>query len=142
MTFFMKTTNLFLLILFFIFAFKCSDDDTPVAENNGLIGKWKLTEYLADPGDGSGKWQKVTDENSETIEFHADGRFTQIKGSGISSVPFFDSYKILDEKRLEMGPIDKSSSPHIWYYSNLSATELTIGYGCIEACNGKYVAVK
>ena len=138
----MKTTNLFLLILFSICVFNCSEDDSPTTENNGLIGKWKLTEYLADPGNGSGKWQKVKDENSETIEFHADGRFTEIKGSGISSVPLFNSYKILDDKRLEMQPISKSSNPHIWYYSNLSATELTIGYGCIEECSGRYVAVK
>lgn len=25
--------------------------------NSSIVGKWKLSEYLADPGDGSGTWQ-------------------------------------------------------------------------------------
>lgn len=140
----MKTTNLFLLILFSLCAFKCSEDDSPVSENNGLIGKWKLTEYLADPGDGSGKWQKVDENASSVIEFKANGDFLEVKGPIYSSVNSYNSYKILDDKRLQLSMKDSVANPNksIWYYSDLTPAKLTLSYGCIEPCGGKYIAVE
>ena len=132
-------------------AFACQDNSKDPAEkdnklarthNKGLEGKWKMTDYLADPGDGSGKWQTVKDPMAHTIEFGADGKFTETKGEGTSSVPLFNSYKILDEQRIEMIPIDKSQKSHIWFYNNTASDKLTLSYGCIEACSGQYVAVE
>ena len=111
-------------------------------ENNGLIGKWKIVEYLGDPGDGSGTYHEVKDEVGHIIEFRENGEFIEKKGQGQSSVPLFNAYKVLDDKRIELIPIDKSAPSHIWHYSDLSATKLTLGYGCIEACSGKYIAVE
>ena len=137
----MKKIKIF-LIIFSLCAFKCSDENSPVLENNGLVGKWKLTEYLADPGDGSGKWQTVSDEFSHTIEFHADGRFTEVKGKALSSVPLYKGYRSKGDNQIEMLPIDEFTPPHIWTYSDLSSTKLTLSYGCFEACGGRYVAVE
>lgn len=111
-------------------------------ENNGLIGKWKITEYLGDPGDGSGTYHEVKSDAAHVIEFKENGEFVEQKGKEQSSVPLFNAYKVLDNQRIEMIPIDKSQPSHIWYYSDLSATKLTLGYGCIEACSGKYIAVE
>lgn len=140
----MKITNLFLLILFSLCTITCSKDDSPIFQNNGLTGKWKLIEFLADPGNGKGKWQKVDDDASSVIEFKANGDFSELKGPIYSSVNPYNTYKILDDKRLQLSVKDSVSNPSktIWYYSDLTPTTLTIGYGCIEACGGKYIAVE
>lgn len=40
----------------------------------GLIGKWKLIEVLADPGDGNGTFQPV--ESNKIIKFKSNGTLT------------------------------------------------------------------
>lgn len=147
----MKTTRLLLSLMLLWTVMACQNetadpqDDTAkraLKENNGLIGKWKIVEYLGDPGDGSGTYHEVKDEAGHTIEFKENGEFVERKGQAQSSVPLFNAYKVLDEQRVEMIPIDRSQPSHIWFYSDLSATKVTLGYGCIEACSGKYVAVE
>ncbi|MBO9612576.1 MAG: hypothetical protein J7619_07780 [Dyadobacter sp.] len=148
----MKTTRLLLsLMLLWTVIVACKNDTAdPVddgakramKENNGLVGKWKIVEYLADPGDGSGTYQAVTDDVAHIIEFKENGEFVEKKAQGQSSVPLFNAYKVLDDKRIELIPIDKTAPSHIWYYSDLSTSKLTLGYGCIEACSGKYIAVE
>src|SRR5688500_16768955 len=147
----MKTTRLLLSLMLICTLMACQNenadplDDTvkrALKENSGLVGKWKIVEYLADPGDGSGTYQEVKSDLAHTIEFKENGEFVETKAPGQSSVPLFNAYKILDDKRIELIPIDKNSPSHIWFYSDLSASKVTLGYGCIEACSGKYAAVE
>ncbi|MCF0069817.1 hypothetical protein LZD49_04995 [Dyadobacter sp. CY261] len=147
----MKTTRILLSLILFWTVIACQNenaepqDDTAkraFKENNGLVGKWKITEYLGDPGDGSGTYHEVKDAAAHVIEFRENGEFVETKGIEQSSAQLFDAYKILDDKRIEMIPVDKNAPSHIWYYSELSAGKVTLSYGCIEACSGKYVAVE
>jgi len=147
----MKTTRLLLSLMLLWTVVACQNEPAEsldggakraFKENNGLIGKWKITEYLADPGDGSGTYQPVKDAAAHIIEFKDNGEFVEQKGEEQSSVPLFNAYKILDNNRIEMIPIDKKNPSHIWFYSDLTAGKVTLGYGCIEACSGKYVAVE
>jgi len=147
----MKTTRLLFALTLLLTVIACKNDGAEplddaakraMKENNGLIGKWRIVEYLADPGDGSGTYQQVNDGFAHTIEFKENGEFVDTKGQAQSSVPLFNAYKILDSQRIELIPIDRSQPSHTWYYSELSATKVTIGYGCIEACSGKYIAVE
>jgi hypothetical protein len=111
---------------------------------SGLVGTWKLTEYLADPGDGSGKYQKAEGRFNETVEFRADGRFVATTDLGLSQSQQFEYYKVLDNQRIELiYKANTNGNPsRIWTYSDLTATTLTLSYGCIEPCRGKYVRVK
>lgn len=136
----MKKINIFLILLS-LCAFKCRDEGSPLTENHGLVGKWKLIEYLADPGGGA-TWQPASDDFSHIIEFHADGRFTEIKGKAQSSITLYKGYKLKGDNQIEMLRIDESIPSHIWTYSDMSSTELTLSYGCFEACSGRYVAVE
>ncbi|SEJ61092.1 hypothetical protein SAMN05216327_11432 [Dyadobacter sp. SG02] len=147
----MKTTHLLFALMLILTVVACKNDgadpidDAPkraMKENNGLIGKWKIVEYLSDPGNGSGTYREVKDDVAHTIEFRENGEFVETKGQGQSSVPLFNAYKVLDDKRIELIPIDRSQPSHTWYYSELSASKVTLGYGCIEACSGKYIAVE
>ncbi len=121
----------------------CSKEDTSPARNKGLVGKWKLVEALYDPGDGSGKYQGVSEAASSVVEFRGDGSFKEVKGVIYSSINPFNQYKILDDKRVELSMKDGSKpDPTIWYYSDVTDTTLTLGFGCIEQCSGKFVAIK
>ena len=53
----MKTKNLALLMIILIVT-SCSKNNDNTSSNL-LIGTWKLTELLADPGDGSGTFHMI-----------------------------------------------------------------------------------
>lgn len=136
-----------LLVVVLASAYSCQKETVSTeAETNGgsLVGKWRLVEHLADPGDGSGTWQKTPAEFVETIEFRADGSFVAERANGLSTGDSFDRYKILEGNKLEMRfrPGTNQVASHTWTYENPTPTTLTLHYGCIEACGGKYVAVK
>lgn len=122
------------------------DDASPsyLTGNSNLIGEWKLVEYLADPGNGTGTYQRAEGRFTEIIEFRADGRFLARTDLGLSRAQLFEYYKVIDGQRIEL--IYKTSTStlptHIWRYSDLTATTLTLSYGCIDPCSGKYVRVK
>ena len=68
----------FSIALIFILLSCSSDNTKPETHHEGLLGKWKLIEQLADPGDGSGTFNPV--ESDRTIEFFSDGTIT-VNGS-------------------------------------------------------------
>lgn len=144
----MKTTRIILPLLLLWTVIACQNDSADPLdgkraskENNGLIGKWKIVEYLGDPGDGSGRYRKVGDDEYHIIQFKENGEFLEEKGPAISSATYFNAYKILNDDRIEMIPIDRGAPSHIWRYSELSPTKLTLNFSCFEACSGKYIAV-
>lgn len=136
-----------LLVVVLASALSCQKENVNTetdAQNASLVGKWRLVEYLADPGDGSGTWQKVPSEFVETIEFRVDGNFVTEGANGLSTGDSFDRYNVLEGNKLEMRfrPGTNQAATHTWTYEDLTPTTLTLHYGCIEACGGKYVAVK
>lgn len=140
-----KRLLLFLLTGTLLGCARALEDTSPsyLGESAALVGTWKLTEYLADPGNGSGTFQKAEGRFSETIEFRADGRFVATTDLALSQALQFEYYKVLDRQRIELVyKVSTNAGPsHIWTYSDLTATTLTLSYGCIEACKGRYVRV-
>jgi hypothetical protein len=138
----MKIRRAMLIILLTISAFSCKKDKIDV-ENHGLVGKWKMVEFLYDPGDGSGKFQKASEGESTLVEFKANGDFKETRGSLSSYVNLYTKYRILDNDSIELSGIPNSSSnpTHLWSYKDLTPTSVTLGFGCDEACLGKFVAV-
>lgn len=118
------------------------DDNSPIA-NVGLVGKWKLTESLNDPGGGA-TWRKMDEYSSSIIEFKANGDFSEKKGVIYSSINPYNRYKILDDGKIQLSIKDSVSNPlkTIWSYSDLTPSNVILSYGCFEACSGKYVSVK
>ena len=60
----MKYSLTFLILTFWLMS--CEEEVTDVE----LVGTFKLIETLSDPGDGSGKFRKISSD--KTIEFMAD----------------------------------------------------------------------
>ncbi len=116
----------------------CKKTDSSTAEgkaNSGLTGKWKLTEYLSDPGDGSGTWQPANLPTAYYLEFSADGT-----GKVTPGTPYDlsgDTYTVDSDSTMIA---NRGSNTYKVSYQ-LTADSLTITGGCIEACGMKFVRV-
>ncbi|MEW4922768.1 hypothetical protein [Algibacter sp. 2305UL17-15] len=136
-----KIVLMFSMLMIFT---SCSSDDSKPTDETGLIGKWKLIEQLADPGDGSGTFQPIASER--VIEFFSDGTVA------INGVLCFMSsevgdkesgtYKLItDSDTQNDGEIipNTCSSRSARVYFDLSVSgHLILWYQCIEGCGQKF----
>jgi len=103
-------------------------------ENESIVGKWKLTESLADPGDGSGKWQPADPAHPSFIEFKADGSLSDTPVSPYAA----SRYKVTSDSTL----LFYRAADTLQERYHFEKTRLTIIPPCYEACGLHYVAVK
>lgn len=130
----MKKVIILLVCLGLLFACNESDDN----QENNLQSKWKLTEVLADPGDGSGTFQPI--ESDLTIEFYNDGT---LKSNGLlcymaleSSEETSGTYSIVDNT------ISPDNCDHSLDFTiDSENSRLIISYPCIEPCGLKFVKI-
>lgn len=103
-------------------------------ENNSLVGKWKLTESYADPGDGSGKWQKTDPSNPHYLEFTSDGKLISWPADIYNS----DHYQVTsDSTMIFIRGTERFPMRYIF-----TKTLLTLFTPCIEVCGSKYIPVE
>lgn len=96
-----------------------------------LVGTYQLIEVLADPGDGSGKFEAVN--SSKKITFKSDQSFScegEICGLNISSENQTNGTFDEETKTLE--------SETCTLHYEMHGDELTLQYPCIEPCYHKY----
>ena len=125
-----------LVILLTVAFFSCSKKEETKTDAE-LVGVWKLTEVLADPGDGSGTFHGVN--SNKTMEFHTDGTLTSNGGicdmSIDSGSPSSGTYSLVDSTM--------TSSKCANYYFKIqfkkTGATLIIYYPCIEGCAAKYI---
>lgn len=120
-----------LLALFVLFLGACGKKNTPAVENESIVGKWKLTESLSDPGDGSGKWTPADPNHPIFLEFRPDG-IAASTGSASTG------YKLLNDSTI-LFTTDAGDIPLRYH---LTKTTLSLTPPCIEACGMHYIAVK
>jgi len=120
----MKKLNNLILVFIILSLTACEK----LGSENSITGKWKLSETLADPGDGSGKWQSV---NGNKIYFilNSDGSITGNSETG------FKQYRIVDDRMIEF--VFQNGTTTIRNYK-LSGNSLEISGGCYEACGSRY----
>lgn len=113
-----------------LFLFSCDSDEELMFSD--IIGTWRLTETLVDPGDGSGTFEPI--ESDKMVSFTADGEMSSngnfcnspvINGSGIYS--------------LSDSTITVECSQTITLHFDLTSESLIIFKHCIEPCAEKYV---
>ena len=131
-------TKLFAIVAILIIT-ACSKENNEIidvlANPEVLVGKWKLSETLSDPGDGSAKWKKAS--GSSYIEFRANGELGNsygdyktyaVKDSSILKFTEADGVKYQNYSyELKDGKLSMSPAGPIW---------------CIEACGARYVKVE
>lgn len=130
------------IIFFALIALLCScnnddDNDTPDTE---LVGNWKLTEILSDPGDGSGTFIAVVSEKE--MEFYTDGSVISNGAlcniSTQSDTPSEGTYSITDGTI--SSPLCNTSQFNIYF--EIDGSNLIINYPCIEACRAKFLKIE
>jgi hypothetical protein len=99
--------------------------------NSSIVGKWKLSEYLADPGDGSGTWHSAASLDPSYLEFKEDGTLSVSPYSVYSC----DHFQVTSDSTIIF--FRGSEKFDRWYH--FSKTLLTLSGGCIEACGGRYI---
>jgi hypothetical protein len=136
--------NLLLLFLVVVTFTSCNnDDDTPTPQEVSLIGNWRLIEFLADPGDGSGTFQTITSD--KMLTFNSNGEITsnyslcnmlEIVSPQASSGTYSTITGIID------APSCFNDSPLTIHFEVSNEGSLIISYPCIEACQEKYIKIQ
>lgn len=119
--------------------YSCTKQDDVFVKNKELIGKWKLTEQLMDPGDGSGTYMPV--DSDKTIEFFSNGTVvsngplcTITSDTGQKTVGvFYDDKEYIKPKGCDY------SAFKIDY--RITDSNLFLIYFCIEGCGQKFVKI-
>lgn len=137
-----------ILLLITILFISCTSNESQTIEDIELIGKWKLIEQLADPGDGSGTFQPIVSER--TIAFLKDGT-VEINGE----LCFMSSevgdketgyYKLITDFDAqydgEITPNICSSRSARVYFDLPASGNLILWYQCIEGCGQKFMKIK
>ena len=122
--------QLLLIAILILSQVACQKKSAPV-ENESIVGKWRLTESLSDPGDGSGKWQPADPLHPQFLEFRPDG-------TAVSPGSATVGYKIISDSTL-LFITDADSIPLRYHFTK---TTLALTPPCYEACGMHYVAVK
>lgn len=145
---------IYLFAIAFIFlSISCKKDESE-SDVNQLLGKWKLVQIYADPGDGSGTWRTI--ESNKTREFKANGKMIVTNGAtclGFGSKdkkvatyelrPYIGDH--LDDPNTENKKMDrynlmiKDCGSAILTFEN---GHLKILFPCIEGCGELYEKVK
>lgn len=125
------------LLILATIAFACNKDDNN-SSNGAIVGQWRLSQILVDPGDGSGTFQPVDSE--KILIFREDSK---VISSGTlcyitteSDIVMQSTYSASNKTITS----DCSGAPTTITYDIVDG-ELILYYQCIEACQAKYTFV-
>ncbi|MDG1330989.1 MAG: lipocalin family protein [Crocinitomicaceae bacterium] len=131
----MKNVTLFILSSLILLLASCQK--TECGFGNEIVGKWQLTEQLADPGDGSGTFNPIT--SSKEIRFYANGTFEangdMCQMTSQAGLIHTGTYDISNET---LAPDNCVSMMPMSYNYTLNGNTLIISFPCICGCQQKY----
>jgi hypothetical protein len=130
--------KILLLVILVAISFSCNKDDNNSNTNSIIVGQWKLSHILSDPGDGTGTFQPV--ESGKTLIFRPDNIVT-CNGSlcymTVESDIATESTYSISNKTITS---DCSDTPDVITYEIIDA-ELILNYPCDEGCKAKYTRI-
>ena len=128
---------LFITTIFFVLV--ACNKSTSSIQNDGLFGKWQLTEYFISPGD-AGAWHSADNLTQHTIEFRTDNSFMCSDSTYNGAIGF----NIIDSNRIEfILPTQIPSVQECYFQVTGNGQTLMLSpVGCIEGCSNKYKAIK
>lgn len=126
---------LFILLTVGILSSCNNDDDSN--SNTELIGNWKLTEVLLDPGDGSGTFNSVDSE--KIITFENNGTITSNGNLCDMSIASDNSTSgTYSNSEMSFNSTD-CNNPDFDFTFEQNGNTLIINYPCIEPCQAKFI---
>lgn len=135
----MKALSYVFLTLVSVLTLSCEQGDDPERlDKSALVGTWRLSETLADPGDGSGRWRPVSEEGGEKIvEFKQDGKL------GGTAFHDFKQYVIKDSITVTFSKENKEIQNYSYKIDDGTLTMSPAGpIQCIEACGIRFVKIE
>ena len=127
------------VLVFAILLLSCSEIDDNTTDSV-LTGKWKLTEILMDPGDGSGTFHPVS--SNKITEFHSDGTITSngsiCMASGETNFSGSGTYSLADST---IHSADCGTGLPLNTRFKMEGASLIISYPCDEPCREKYLKI-
>ena len=126
----MKKIVLLLLAVVGVIYVSCKKSDNNNDGPGEVYGKWKLIETMQDPGDGSGRYKKVSGQ-AKYLTLDKSGKFEG------DAIPELLSYKILDSVKMEV--TNKNYNKTLIYGYKVSAKSLQLNPPCIEGCGYRFV---
>lgn len=144
----MKKYQSIIAVFLLLLAVSCKKDQASEENIDSIIGKWKLIETYADPGDGSGRWNTV--KSNKTLEFKNNGQIKVDNGSfafGLFPGEKDESTYVLEpytgvqtmEAHRYILKIQKLEHHPMVMFEN---GKLKIEYFCIEGCGERYEKIK
>ncbi len=121
------------LLTLLVLLFSCHKNEEELAPAS-LVGTWKLTEVLADPGDGSGTFQPVS--SNKKIVFINDNKVTS--NGSLCDMSTESNSSTTASYSEATHTIDCQNRP-VQY--ELNGNTLILTYFCIEGCQAKYIKV-
>lgn len=133
---YLNMKNSILLLLAIVFTFSCSKEED--YEESDIVGTWKISQALLDPGDGSGVFTDI--ESDKSLEFFDDGRVISVGDlCPLSSSSEGTAEGLYDEST---GKITADcQGQEVSYDYEIINNELILTYQCIEPCAIKYVKI-
>lgn len=124
--------------------FSCSEDNSRESETSEFLGKWKLTQTLFDPGDGSGVYVDVDSNDNREIEFLSNGNVISNYALCFENPdqPLIDNFSapyFADDDYIL--PNDCFPEGYNIEY-RLQGENLILSYPCIEGCLYKFVRIE
>lgn len=127
------------IIAFFsiVVLFSCSEKQE-VIENSQVIGNWKLTEVLSDPGDESGIFKATNSIKNLTFDsngiLHCSNSICPVEGA-----PNMASTATYSQSN---STITSLNCPNLKISYKINGDTLILMYPCIEKCQEKYRRIK
>lgn len=128
---------IYLTLIGFIALTSCSKNDNH-GLSNLLVGNWKLTEILLDPGNGSGTFVPVN--SNKTLIFDNNGNVTS--NGTICDLSVESNTSSTGTYTESTTTINSASCQNITIIYELTGTTLILNYPCIEPCKAKYIKVQ
>lgn len=130
-------TKILALAVIILTVISCSknDDDT---SSNLLKGTWKLTEVLADPGDGSGTFNSVS--SNKNMIFGNGGNLSS--NGAICDMSIETNVSSTGTYSEANSTINSTICPNNTIKYELNGNTLILIYPCFEACKAKYTRVQ
>lgn len=130
----------FFVLVIFSMLLSCEQDNSHNSETNEFIGKWKMTETLIDPGDGSGTYAPVSGEYF--LEFFTDGtvdsNYMLCTLSGTNTGSYTSTY-FAEEQYIQSQTCNANQDFQISF--QMEGENLILNYPCVEACLVKFIKI-
>ena len=132
----MKTFYLLISIVLITLT-SCSKKENQ-ATSNVLVGSWKLTDVLLDPGNGSGTFVPVS--SNKTLIFNTNGNLTS--NGNICDLSIESNTSSTGTYSESNSTINSASCQNTSILCEVIGTTLILNYPCIEPCKAKYIKVQ